>query len=1350
MRRGGFGALLAFTVAMVMFNGQGGSSTGSTNSASSSVGNASANTKAGEAAPIDRGICELRPGKLSADHPCGPCKGFCPADDLLGTIGSFFYRSSDAPPKSSANANRNTSCTGGDLQSHWNVPCEVRGKLRFIIATAPDPTHTHLTLPFDREIAALIEGAQREGYLFARSFLPWDSAQHPESTSLATRSTAANWQSQKESLPGLLIFRKALPKDPDEAARGLFVFVAGESPTSGINKQQFLNALDIMASIRKGAEDTSKVPLLILGPSFSGSLYSLRYMLETYPDKRPIIIHSGSASSFDTIQWFQSNLPKANVVFRTFHESDQYALQHFVAFIIGQQKYAESDIALLTEDETAYGNQSSPAPPHKPGNSDASPPDPRCKPGDASSTQTQTPCAATPHSPSGSPLSRIAHFYFPRDISHLRSAYQQQIQSANSSNAGSKPSNTTLPLNLEDTGNDDDSVPTYAPGQTPLSDEAVLQGIVSSLQLHHSFFVVLQATNPLDTLFLSHYLRRAYPEGRIVTMGEDSLLSREVDDPRFQGILALTSYSLLPGVDDRMPKLKDISDVTHSDLVFPWDYSVGAFNAIVALLHDPPLPPACTPQTNECKDLPPAVYAEYGWPAIGGKRCDGCTVLTPTLWLTTIGSNGYWPVALLDSDRDSATGNQPPSQIHAVDPARATPVLADRPQHVPHPWKMLCAVFLAVIILYLFLRYRGSVFAISKIAANFAPVDDSFCNYGLLIADIMFYGIFFFLLSPWRYVPFRFNGQPLRDYWFFRDLFSFNRIQLWSDFLIWRDSRVWYDALWFFLIVLVIVSFIDFLKRGSYWFAGVSMLFVGVFFWISHDQARKAPSAFQNLSFYRYVHITSGVSPIVPFLILAIAGVWWAWYTLAGLVLTDKRGPLLPDASDFKPKKESPNLQPNVVRRFHALTCQANRALVSVARPADPDHRVILLPLLALAFSCLVIDFSHPVRSLEGRGYDWAYAVAFTGVLFVLLCDLFRLVVAWMELRSPLMALDRLTLRRGFLRLEELKMKPIWRLGGSAFDDFFSLLGKEVEALRTLDKFLPDKNALKLVIAEVENSVEEFSKVIVPIRSAAEAKQEISVRRRLLTSFKSLARVDRVIRSWVAELRDFLAENIEKLKSTDEFKDESGFRLYVRSLFAYIRRNDTSAMLPELEKIRVVLARACAEALLFLSVRWNSEIVAPADPAESSKPVTEFRFTKTSLPQSTQIAEDFVCLFYYNFISSIFLRLRTLLMSVAGMFVFLVLSFNSYPFEPQTSCQTLMIIVFILIVSLVAFVLGQMSRDTTLSHITNTTPGELGWEFWIRMASFVAIPLLSLLSAQFPQIGGFLFSWAEPALNTFK
>ena len=65
-------------------------------------------------------------------------------------------------------------------------------------------------------------------------------------------------------------------------------------------------------------------------------------------------------------------------------------------------------------------------------------------------------------------------------------------------------------------------------------------------------------------------------------------------------------------------------------------------------------------------------------------------------------------------------GPEIPSQIHAVDdccklygrkaPSRAV---------APHDWKMLCVIFLGVVILYLFLRYNGSILSLSKIGCQF-------------------------------------------------------------------------------------------------------------------------------------------------------------------------------------------------------------------------------------------------------------------------------------------------------------------------------------------------------------------------------------------------------------------------------------------------------------------------------------------------------------------------------------------------------------------------------------------------------------------------------------------------------
>jgi hypothetical protein len=79
-----------------------------------------------------------------------------------------------------------------------------------------------------------------------------------------------------------------------------------------------------------------------------------------------------------------------------------------------------------------------------------------------------------------------------------------------------------------------------------------------------------------------------------------------------------------------------------------------------------------------------------------------------------------------------------------------------------------------------------------------------------------------------------------------------------------------------------------------------------------------------------------------------------------------------------------------------------------------------------------------------------------------------------------------------------------------------------------------------------------------------------------------------------------------------------------------------------------------------------------------------------------------------------------------------------------------MILLLVLIVGIVGFVLAQMHRDATLSRITDTKPGELGLDFWFRLVSFLALPLLSLLAAQFPEISNFLFSWMQPAMQAFR
>src|ERR1700735_3462080 len=153
----------------------------------------------------------------------------CPEAGLLNTIQAAFGPDRDL--------------------SHWNVPKEDRKHIRFIIATVPDPAHTRLSYMFDRQIDAIQEAVQTSNYLFARSWMPWDSADHPESDDFRIRLGQKAFQNAMESHPGLMIFRKARSaNDPIANAsqrNPVFVLIVGESPTEGINKDQFRKAIEI-------------------------------------------------------------------------------------------------------------------------------------------------------------------------------------------------------------------------------------------------------------------------------------------------------------------------------------------------------------------------------------------------------------------------------------------------------------------------------------------------------------------------------------------------------------------------------------------------------------------------------------------------------------------------------------------------------------------------------------------------------------------------------------------------------------------------------------------------------------------------------------------------------------------------------------------------------------------------------------------------------------------------------------------------------------------------------------------------------------------------------------------------
>jgi len=266
---------------------------------------------------------------------------------------------------------RNEKLTEENADAPWSFPIDPDG-IRFVFAILPDPAHTHLGLLFDRAIEAIQQAAQRQGYVFDRAILPWDRSPHQDSD-LEKRQKEIDEQRVRESYPGLLLFREGLDlrsrrmahepaekeSDPSSLALSeepLFVLIVGETPTGGLRSFQFRQALDVARLIR-GKELPKDKPLLIMGPSFSGSLESLDRELIYAGIGQPYVF-SGTITDESSIHWFESQKALKDGRFVSFQQNDRYLIQRFVDFVCAQS-YEVGEIAILSEDTTVYGNNAS-------------------------------------------------------------------------------------------------------------------------------------------------------------------------------------------------------------------------------------------------------------------------------------------------------------------------------------------------------------------------------------------------------------------------------------------------------------------------------------------------------------------------------------------------------------------------------------------------------------------------------------------------------------------------------------------------------------------------------------------------------------------------------------------------------------------------------------------------------------------------------------------------------------------------------------------------------------------------------------------------------------------------------
>ena len=766
----------------------------------------------------------------------------------------------------------------------------------------------------------------------------------------------------------------------------------------------------------------------------------------------------------------------------------------------------------------------------------------------------------------------------------------------------------------------------------------------------------------MDTVFLSGLLKRGYSQARVVAMPADLLLSRDADDVSLlHGVMALTTYSLVPGIGDEVEIPDSLPDIRVSH-IFPSAYAVGTYNATLSQITciDSPSVLGCVDE-NSSTDLPVARYAEYGWPSLAGppkprKR------LAPVVWLTVLGRGGFWPLAILDDG--SYTEGNIESTPRPISPVGLAHHREFRP---PWPlfWKIVCGLVLLLTALFWLLLRKGSIMAASSAMTLLAPVKDT-CR-SALIAVIGWLLLAAMLLLIWPCAAWMALGFLPKLCILAATITGLLHCAVCSTELNRRGS-----------------------KRDSRTFMLGAAMMIGSFVLLY-----VIPGHSQNAFLYRYIHLTSGVSPLLPLLSLLAAGLWWAWFSLAGLSLLDQRHPQLPSDVDL------PNVTPPghpaaaAVQPMWPSETSAQR-LIHTARPWARIPGVYGPTFALFAVALFGLDYAHPLLSLEARHFEWAYGVALGAVTLTVFSTLFRLLAIWLECRRILNTLDHFPLRRSFAQLN-FTWAPFWRVGGARWQDLYRLVSRQLETLEQLRR-------------EVEpvGSGEESDELVHCINETAAAQDKMR------SEFARTSRVDGSDRQTVLkepELSAFCINGYEDLQGK--------------------------------------VAKTCAAALKYLQPRWwedegliTSEIASSQDLKEDED--------SPQISLSTRLAERFVALVYLNFILSAVLRMRTLAITAGGLYVFLLLSVNGYPFEPKVALRSAAILILIFVVGMVGYVSAQVHRDSILSLVTQTKPGELGAGFWLRMGSFVALPLISLLVSQFPTLNNAVFSWLEPAVNALK
>jgi hypothetical protein len=405
----------------------------------------------------------------------------------------------------------------------------------FIIATLADPIESHVPEDFDRSLEAIEAAMAASGYSLSRFDLPWrtpQEAQVPQERVLPDATLR----------PGVLLFFKA-PTRNDPTPRLFLVFAVGETPTAGIHKAAFLDALNQankICAVARCSRRAAGGPIRILGPTFSGSAQSLSMALEPYLEATydTVKIISGSATAPNLASDFTPIASHMNPKgFETVVHDDKDTLTAVYGYFQEHCHALPKEFGILYEEGTGYGSASS-------------------------------------HWLLKDKL--LTAIPFPFGIYELQTAAPQSQTTPQPPQLNQSDDTLYPVLTPENAGRD--IVPAFSSLKKAIADRVLSSDLETVAEMNLKYVGII-ASNVKDTVFLAQQIRTHIPNIVVFVLDNDALyLNSEVVND-LTGMLVASTYPLFP-------TSQLFSGDRRIGFIFSSQQQEGTYNAFLALLGD--------------------------------------------------------------------------------------------------------------------------------------------------------------------------------------------------------------------------------------------------------------------------------------------------------------------------------------------------------------------------------------------------------------------------------------------------------------------------------------------------------------------------------------------------------------------------------------------------------------------------------------------------------------------------------------------------------------------------------------------------------------------------------------------